>query len=330
MIARLIGACTLLAALAGIAGADELVLRRTVRVAPGEPVTLADAATLTGDAAEALGPVVLIDSASDRMTLSRRQIREIVEAAGEGVNWGRLSLRGGPTTVIAFERRPRPAIAPAPEVRPEGPTVRSQIDAVLVRFLESAAEDVRIEHAESDQRMLDLAIEGRVVDVRPVGLGERVSVEVTVYEADRIVSRGTVKPRVSVRRAVLDAARNIDRGEVIREDMIRPGERWLSPDRRPVGLASAIGSVARSDIEAGELMESRRLQPEMVVRRGELISVHFVTNGLVVRGTGRAGAEGAIGDRIEIEMTRPGARRGPKVAGRVEGRALVVIRGGDS
>ena len=110
---------------ASVAPADEIVLRRTVRTEPGAEVRLADVARLSGPLAERIGDTVLIEAAGERTALARQQIRQSLERAHEKLNWGRLSLRGGPVAVIARERtRPDPRPAPTDADADPGPTVR--------------------------------------------------------------------------------------------------------------------------------------------------------------------------------------------------------------
>jgi flagella basal body P-ring formation protein FlgA len=77
-------------------------------------------------------------------------------------------------------------------------------------------------------------------------------------------------------------------------------QRWLSPSMAAAG-EGAIGQVVRGRIGAGEVVLGRDVEPPMVARRGDVVSVDCLAGGLVVRTTARATENGREGEVITLQ-----------------------------
>ncbi len=331
----------LLACLSAAARADRIALRPSADVEPSATITLRDVATLEGELAEAVGDVVIVSSVAERAAgqpwfeLPISDIRAALD--DHGVNWGRLSLQGGVCTV-----RTRGAVAPAP-VRREAPaertaqtysldgpaTVRSRVVSLLTRLYGVDMTDLRLLFDEDDEAFLSTPEYGRRIDVQPAATpsASRFAVVVWIYEGERVLDSRTLRIDLQVRQPVLLLTRDIQRGDAIRTADVRAEVMWIEPTGpTPIRTVDAIdGAVARKRLTAGTTLRADHLESPVVVRRGELVTVHCISGGIVLKTRARAKDDAREGDTIEFQMD---GRRKTFVARVVaRGRAIMNLDG---
>ncbi|TVQ59734.1 MAG: flagella basal body P-ring formation protein FlgA [Phycisphaerales bacterium] len=331
------------AAEARCAGA-EIALRQAARVAPDAPLTLGDIADLRGEEALAHAGVVLVTRARDAAArtgwyeVRLDEVREALER--EGVNWGRLSLTGStcivrvsrppeisetnaaPTTVTGRDRAKR---TPVGVDLGDGATVRAYAQRALMRLYGVEASDLRVAFDPSDDALLDTRVWGRRIDVQPGGSSgsSRIMLNVWVYEGERIAASGVIRADVEVRRDVIVTTAALRRGDAIASEVLRQERLWMSPGGAAfiTSLDDAAGAHARTRVGVGTALRTDHIETPIVVRRNELVTVHCVSGGIVIRTPARAQGDARVGDVIEFRIDRT---RRPFLA-RVGGPGIAVM-----
>lgn len=316
---------------------DAVRLRHLAIVDVQAPVTLAMIADLDGDLAESLGDVVIIESPADELADGAQTARIDVQRVRAALKNSRrcdfssLLLRGSVCLVRPEGLAPQRTGTAAPTRVPPRlagsfplTTVKGHVAAAIARSLDAQPEDVRLTFDPRDARLLATTAVGRTVDASPTGHSDDMPVRFTVYEGDRIVLSESVRVGVSVRRevCVLDATKR--RGEQITAGDFNIERRWMRPTDEPVAAADALGLAATAMIKAGKPLMREHAEQPLVAEKGDLVTVHSVSGGIIVQMTARALAEGRDGDVIEFEHLRGGGVFRARMSGR--GRAVAVSR----
>ncbi len=318
----------------GRAGEDILrvEMRSTARVAVGDPVTVGDVAQVTGEGAQEAAGVVLIERAEGGagwMEIGIEQVRDALRA--HGVRESALSLRGSSCGVLALGPRIRvesTAVERKPVTKParaEG-TVREEVERVLGEAFGVPAGDLRITFDRRAIAFVDQARRGRSVLARVTGLGDRPSVRVRLFEGDRTIDERTVRCEVRIRRRVLVAGRDIQRGETLNPSHVRVLDQWLRPTTRPAPIEGFSGQVAARSIREGRVIEEHAIEAPILIKRGDLCTLSCVSGTILIEVQQvRARGDGREGDIIEFET-----RDRRRIRARVDGplRAIIVAGGG--
>jgi flagella basal body P-ring formation protein FlgA len=295
-------------------GATSVTLRASAVAAPGE-VALGDVASVEGDDAARLRGVVVASEWPSSGEVTLRDVREALDEAG--VNWGRVTLRGGTCRLRAGEPRlasvaPQPSEREAPKpgvVKLDGPpSVRIKIAKVLGELYGVANEDLRLLFDDRDADILGPMAPGRRYEVvaNSGASSERAPVTVTVFEGSRLVESRSVRADVQVRTSTLTLRRDVSRGERIEADALSAGERWISPAGSPVVASAeeAAGMLARTRLSAGTVLRESVLERPVLIRRNELATVHCLSGSVSLRVEARAMSDGRAGDVIEFRTSR--------------------------
>ena len=135
------------------------------------------------------------------------------------------------------------------------------------------------------------------------------SVRVTVSvdgEAYRVLP---VRARVDVAKAVVVAARTIQRHEIIGTPDIRLETRDLGRVPQDVffDAAAVVGMRASHTITAGEVLERSSVERPPLVRKGDAVTIEAALAGVTVASPGEALEDGCEGARIRVRNTASGA-----------------------
>jgi flagella basal body P-ring formation protein FlgA len=293
-------------------GQESIVLREQASIAPGAGVVLGDVATISGPNAEVLAKLPLV-AAEEPLpkALSLDRIRDLLSTTHKQ-NMGRIALSGASVRLAIAEPVPvAPAPAPSPAPQPTGevsdlPTVRGHALAALAAHANVEADAIRAEFAERDAVTLATHIaSGQVVSITPTARASEVPLQVRVYAGDTLVLSETVRAKVSVRRSVLVATRDIDRGSAIDATNSRSEERWLpmsNLDAQAQALSQSpeAGAVAKQALRSGQAIGARHIALPVLIEKGDVVAVDCVRNGLVVRASLRALEDGKLNDMIEL------------------------------
>lgn len=302
--------------------ADTVTLRHAASLPMGHEITLSDIADLSGPEAISLGKVVIIADPTSRVTGRDRLLISIdaVHAALDEhrVNWGRLSMRGTTCSVRLTGKRAEPdapvvvrQIKPSPRtavmVDLTGPsTVRIRVATLLARLYNVDSDALRVLFQKSDEAFLNTLQLDRRIEVQPTSnpSSSRLSVIVWIYDGDRLESSRTLRIDLLVQRPVVIAKIGIQRGYAITAEDLREETRWIAPAGAPLiaAIESAAGLVTKRRLAAGSMLRSDLLELPIVVRRGELVTVHCVSGGIVVKAKARARSAARQDEVIELQM----------------------------
>lgn len=322
----------------GAAHAGTVKLRAQVALSPESPVTLADIADLDGADAESRSGLVLAPTASEFARGKPWREFGLAELRAalieQKISLSRLALSGSSCTVrLAVEREPEaPAAPPPPRVNePESPefsgppTIRSIVSRGLLEFYGVEREALRVAFDPRDVAFLDRVEDTRRVSLAPATTegSARGVVRVRVFDGDRLADDRTIRADVELLRRVLVMKSDVRRKGVLGESDVNEVETWIKPGgAEPVAaMDDAVGSVARTRLEAGAVLRKDQLEPPVMIRRGELVQVHCLGDGYEVDLVARAVRDGRVGELIELRVD--GSKQ--TFAARVDGRARAVM-----
>ena len=291
--------------------AAELRLRDRCEVA-GAVVTLADVARIfTGDAGEGkqLAAIELFPAPPDGQTRFVRQ-REIEDLlALRGVNLLRHQFSGANQVQIA--RRSR-----SPDRAVSEPAVAASVVRRAERLLREAIVEYLAHQVSQDEPW---SVEVRLDERRAEAIsaaGDKISVgggqapwtgqqqfEVTVDSPKGRAQFG-VSAAVALPPAVAVSLRSLPRGAVIQPgDVGLQRSRTLGEKESDVFLSidELLGSETTRAIPAGKVVQHGFVRPPLLVRRGQVVTVHARSSGIRVRTTARARDDGSLGDLVAVE-----------------------------
>jgi len=134
---------------------------------------------------------------------------------------------------------------------------------------------------------------------------------------------GSVVATIAVTGEAVRARRSLARGEEVGPDDVETAVVELKNvmlRRLPV-LADVVGTRARRDIAAGELVTNALVIVPPAVRSGDEVRVVVTVGPVQVSGTGRASGSGQVGDTIRV--LTPSSRK--PLSARITGRGAVEI-----
>lgn len=318
--------CAVLALLiAGVASGQNTVRLRPWASVAGA-VKLSDAAVIDGPDAAQLGAVVIaesVDALGERASVDVARVRGVLKKA-DGINLGRVSLSGSACEVRAARAAPPRRENEAFETTKrgaDGETNRDRVAAAIAQSLDAALADLRLSYEPSDADVLGASTAGLTVAAQTAGSGDRVPVLLRVYRGDQLLRSATVRVGVLVRRRVALAKETISRGSTVRADNLTLAEQWLPATVSPATPTAAIGAEARGPIRAGEVVTAEQVNPPIVVRTGDTVSVDCLSGTIVLRSQARAVENGREGQTIRFQT--PGSDR--EFRARVSGPAHAVV-----
>ncbi len=184
---------------------------------------------------------------------------------------------------------------------------------------------MRVTFEARDTDLLATTTDGRSVEVNPIGTSERPAVRVTVYEADRIVLTESVRFGLEVLTPASVLTRPVRRGGMVDPQDVRTQLVWTDPGDPAVDPAASIGQRLRRDMAAGLVLRSSDLEPALVIRRGEEVSVRTVRGSVVVTSRARARQDAALGQMVELEPKDRSGAGGARFFARAAGERRAVM-----
>ncbi|MGD9692851.1 MAG: flagellar basal body P-ring formation chaperone FlgA [Phycisphaerales bacterium] len=325
------------AALASAACLGDTVTLRTSATVRGNVVRLSDVAALEGPEAERLADVVLVE---DIGTASRvdgvarvdvRAVRKALDAGG--AKWGRLALQGSVCEIRASGAGESGAASPGEPSSKEGlaeasrGNVRGAVEEMLARVYGVEREQLRVTYDVRDWGFLAREVWGKRVEAQPGGsaTGTKQPVRVWVYDGDRVALEGQVTASVEVRKRVAVLTRGLRRGDLISEGDVTLEEMWVEGAGAPADVTEVVGREARTRLSAGSVVRSVDVEAAQVIRRGDLVTVHCVSGGVVVKAPARALADAREGEMVELRMD--GSKRSFMARASGSGRAVLEVGG---
>jgi flagella basal body P-ring formation protein FlgA len=127
------------------------------------------------------------------------------------------------------------------------------------------------------------------------------------------------------------ATRPIGRGEIVKAADIEL--RTIDPSAKSAGqravadsIEKLIGMEARQPIQPGDIVYTDSVQPRILVRRGDVITVVSQSGGIRVRTTGRATQDAAQGELVQVESIGSRAKYDARVTGTREAAVYAISR----
>lgn len=320
-----------------VAGVTSVTLNRSARLGPEAAHTLSEIALIEGDQAAWLGAIPIDtvlketpEGAAGWKSIELDDLKMLLQAQ-DGLNWGRLSLRGS-TCQVRVVTPPKAPVqvgsVSTPEPQPLTFTGSNTIGALVAdqirMILGAEPEDFSITFNEQDEAFLGTSLAGRLVEARPVGSGSRVPIEVVIYDRDEIIQRETIRVEVQLRREIALARVPLQRGDLISSNQIKLETRWVSPDELTPPLSELIGQRVRGTINAGATIAQADIEPPIVIKRGDPVVIHCVTRTVVIRQQGRALEDAHEGELFSIELVDKETKH--KMTARAAGVGRAVVR----
>lgn len=334
---RILACVILCLACAGAAIADSITLRPVVRMdAQRAALTLADIARLDGPIAQALGDVPIATIEKDAgvwVTIDVGHVREALKARPE-LDWSRLTIHGLSTQVRRLTpprpAEPEPELEPTPEESPSVPTLRFAIARRLTDMLAVESDKLRLKFDDRDTTTLAMPTTRRIVDIQPLGSGDRVPLAVRVYEHEQLILNITLRVHAEVQRPVAAATGALKKGHILEAGDFTIEDRWLPATARPLAPELATGKAIRQAVNPGEAIGIEDVQPPVVVKRGELVSVHCLTEGFVLKLTCRAMSDGRDGELMQFETLEAGRKDRRVIFARPAGAGTAIAASTDA
>jgi flagella basal body P-ring formation protein FlgA len=127
------------------------------------------------------------------------------------------------------------------------------------------------------------------------------------------------------------AIRPIGRGEIVKAADIEL--RTIDANTKSAGqhvvadsVERLLGMEARQAIQPGEIVYTDSVQPRIVVRRGDMITVVSQSGGIRVRTTGRATQDAAKGELVQVESVGTREKYDARVTGTREAAVYAIAR----
>lgn len=314
---RLIVAILLVLTAADRGGAQtSLELRTSCMYADG--MTLGDVLDARGERAEAVRAITIPASiAAPGRAVSIADVREVIDGAIPGFDWGATSLSGA-----------RCEIAESPTGGPPVAADRGQPEEVTWRVLASyptktvgaalavqvaalfavPADRIRVRASSGDRDRLMKESRGARILIDLAGTGPRISARVRFLDGTALVESFNITGEVQVLRDVLVASKEIQRGRVPEKDDVRTEQRWVAPKVAVATESDLSGREAGRAIREGESLLAEDFRPAQVVRRGQIMPVVCVAGSLTFRVSVRALSAGVADEVIEVETLEPDRR----------------------
>ncbi|MBL8763049.1 MAG: flagellar basal body P-ring formation protein FlgA [Phycisphaerae bacterium] len=319
---------------------DSVVMRSAARLAAGSPIRVGDVATVSGPESARIAAVTLDGPAGstrgrDPIVIDPARVRRALEDAG--MNPGRVTLRGGPCTVARGDDQDgpkphinQPALPPSSSTPADaGPNaLKAQLVRRLAQLYGVDPTDVRLTLAQQDQDLLAADPGAARVEFQPGASrsSPKMPVRINLYDGDRLISSRTVSPEVKVRRRVVVAAAELDRGQSIGAPAVTLEVRWINPSLNTLGdIEAAIGAETRARVAIGQVLEAEQLDAPLVCKRGDPVVVHCLSGSVAVKVRARAQAAARDGELVELRVD--GSKR--SFTGRMsgKGRAVMIVGG---
>lgn len=316
----LAAALTLLLASAG-AQADRIELLRKASV-QSDRVSLADLARLDGDYALGLSDLVIAQfvEGQSQIKLSRSDVQAVLES--HQVHLGMISLAGQQQITIdrivesaavepALDQSMVEAVdsaqanpAPAMTSDSAGRTLRELVSQYLIARANASAQQVRItwEHDASPVWQRTDGDSRFEIEPRNLDIAGRIPLTVRQYRGDELIDTLSLGAVVEIHSQVVIAARPVSRGQTLVADDLRSDSAWLSTGRKlPLtDIPSLVGQVASRPLQAGQMLVDGDVKPALMVRRGQLVTLHAISGEFSIKTVGRAMSDGRADDLIEV------------------------------
>ncbi|MEO1236305.1 MAG: flagellar basal body P-ring formation chaperone FlgA [Planctomycetota bacterium] len=298
-------------------------------------ITLVQIAELEGEYAHSLGDTVVgrFGETQTELSIQLATVRRVLTEAH--VNWSDLSLRGRSVCVVTRLRAKQPPpteTTAAPPPTPPAEPARDHVSAPNYEFavrdpdagrtLSDRLIDRLVEFVGADPDALEITFQGGPdaaawlnrslavghfeIDPRTSsGLG-RVPIQVRHRTPSGETQQTVVTARVVHHLEALVAVAPVRRGDLFTERNValRPVRLTSQPGPTLADLGLVIGQTAAAGLREGELVLTDHIAPDVLIRRGDLVTVECVSGALSVNYVGRATGDGVLGDIVAVRTAQ--------------------------
>jgi flagella basal body P-ring formation protein FlgA len=276
-----------------------------------DQIRLGDVAMIEGFAAEQrseLQKLVVAEAPAFGRTklITLSDIR--AELAGAGVNMAVVCLKGASRCVVR-----RPAEMPPEQDAPQDASARKtereqSLRAQIRRFVnERLAEyggEAEVNFRRTPASLLALSGPAYTFEIEPRNNRKLGTIELLVT-----IQHGSAEPQiqkvaivVALKKDVIVAINPISRGQTItRADILTEQRSFQKLEH--IGMtkpATVIGQEAKRDIRIGNMIKAGDIKSKVLVKRNDLVSIRSVHSGIAIESTGKALADGTLGESIEV------------------------------
>lgn len=318
--------------------AAEVHLKATCTAA-GSLLVLGDVAEIySTDAAEterlSALPLTPAPAPGKKRFFRGREIQDMLVA--RGVNVSELRFSGShQVTVETRVEKPAP-VAPKPIVE-RGPVTPplQMVNVALVEYLQQAtgsepAWNLQFQLSTMTQQALRKSVDGvSVSGGTSPWLGEQ---EFTLHipTADGEIQL-PLNVEVSVPHAVVAVVRAMPKGSILRAEDVKlieqvSSEQIVQVEEAFHTLEDVIGKETQKAISPGQVLDKNYVRSQVLVRRGDVVTVYARAAGIRVRTTARSLSDGSKGDLIAVETLETGRR--DKFDARITGAQVVEVWAG--
>ncbi len=274
-------------------------------------IRLGDVAVIEGFAADQLSEfqgLAIADAPAfgQSKLITLNDIRS--KLAGAGVNMAVVCLKGASRCVVR-----RPTEMPPEQDAPQDASahkatgeqsLRAQIQRFVDERLAEYGGEAEVGFRRTPAALLALAGPAYTFDIEP-----RSSRKVGNFEMLVTIHHGSAEPQtqkvaveVALKKGVIVAINPISRGQTITRADIMTEQRSFKKLEH-IGMtkpATVIGQEAKRDIRMGDMVKAGDIKSKVLVKRNELVAIRSLRNGIAIESTGKALADGTLGDSIEV------------------------------
>jgi flagella basal body P-ring formation protein FlgA len=312
-VAKLIVYCVTLA-IAGMTFGAELQLRDSVRPA-GPLVLLGDVAEIHGRHSVETAELAAMDlfplpPSGEKRVLRLREIQDLL--AVRGVNLADHRFSGASQVVVSGPKRDAPAaLAPAaPAAKSVSRNIAKQpVIAAITKAIEeylnqkTGEEGWQISLSLSDDRVEKMA----EFDTALIVVGGKAPW--TGKQKFLISAENTDKPpvtvtvHVAVPPSVVVARYPLPKGVILRADDVKLQRGLPTKGEADVyqTIEDVVGKETTRVITENQILDSRSVRRQLLVRRNEIVTIYSRASGVSVRTTARVRDDGAEGDLVTVE-----------------------------
>ncbi len=304
------GGCAVVLCAAPAADAGTIRIRLSALIDHNQ-IRLGDVAVIEGFAAEQrseLQKLAIADAPAfgQSKLITLNDIR--AELARAGLNMAVVCLKGASRCVVR-----RPAEMPTEQGAPHDASARKieseySLRAQIRRFVnERLAEyggEAEVNFRRTPASLLALSGPAYTFEIEP-----RSDRKLGTFELQVTIRQGAAEPQiqkvaveVALKKDVIVAINPISRGQTItRADILTEQRSFKKLEH--IGMtkpATVVGQEAKRDIRMGDMIKAGDIKSKVLVKRNELVSVRSVRHGIAIESTGKALADGTLGESIEV------------------------------
>lgn len=235
-------------------------------------------------------------------TLRLREVQDLLALRGVAV--GDHHFSGAAEVQIGAAA----ATKQARTLRPSGGAARGAMVAVqnaIAKYLALHVDDQRdwqvtVELSDEQVRAVNAAFGRLVVSGGAEPWHGKQTFTIQAGGKDRAFA---VDAEVAMPDAIVAAARPLAKGDIIRETdlVLVPAKRNALQKSAFRSLDEVVGQEAVRSIAAGQVLDANYVQPPVLVKRGDVVTVYAHASGVRIKTTARARQSGSKGELVEVE-----------------------------